>query len=176
MTYLHTQTGSARGFTLVETLVAITILMIAIVGPFYSIQQAITASYVSRDQLIASSLAQEGVEYIYFVRNSNYLSSRAWDAGLGDCRNSQGCTVDPTQNTIAQCSNGAWPSGGCAPLRLSSTGLYTQTGSYPATRFTRKVEVQTVSATQMKVTVTVLWTTNRANYTIVITEDLYNWL
>lgn len=173
---IHSHAPAARGFTLVETLVAITILMIAIVGPFYSLQQAITASQVSRDNLIASSLAQEGVEYVYFIRNSNYLAGRAWDAGLSSCQGSRGCMVDPTQNTISQCATGSWPAGGCAALRLSPTGLYTQSGSYPTTRFTRKVEVQTVSATQMKVVVTVLWSTNRANYSIVLTEDLYNWL
>lgn len=168
-THLHQQT--VRGFTLVETLVAIAILMIAIVGPFYSVQQAITASYISRDQLIASSLAQEGVEYVYFLRNNNYLAGNSWLTGMNSCTGTYGCAVDPTQNTVTACT-----AGGCAPLKLSTTGLYTQSGNYPVTRFTRTVKIQTVSATEVHVTVTVTWLTEHNNYTVSINEELYNWL
>ena len=158
----------ARGFTLVETLVAIAILMIAIVAPFYSVQQAITASFVSRDQLIASSLAQEGVEYIYMLRNQNYLAGRAWLEDIEDCTGTT-CTVDATQNSLSRT---------IAPLRLSPSGLYTQNTSagYPVTRFTRTVSVRSISATQVEVTVTVAWKTNRNDYSITVRENLYNWL
>ncbi|MES2225692.1 MAG: prepilin-type N-terminal cleavage/methylation domain-containing protein [Patescibacteria group bacterium] len=168
------------GFTLVETLVAITILMIAIVGPFYSVQQAISASYAARDQLIASSLAQEGAEYIYFLRDNNYLSGtgNSWLQNMDACKvntlSDPGCTVDPTQgNALAACS-----SSGCLPLRLSSTGLYTQNtlGGYPVTRFTRTVKILQVSASEAKVVVQVTWSTSHRPYTITVTDDLYNWL
>lgn len=174
-----TPKNQPRGFTLVETLIAITILMIAIVGPYYSIQQAIMASYAARDQLIASSLAQEGVEYVYFLRDNNYLSGQGWLTGLDNCRtdspynHAYGCTVDPTQNTLATCG-----AANCAttPLKLSDTGLYTQNGNYPATRFYRSVKVQNLSATQTKVTVIVVWSTEHQNYTVSVEENLYNWL
>jgi Tfp pilus assembly protein PilV len=51
------------GFTIVETLVAITILMIAIAGPLTIAQKGLTASTYARDQMIASFLAQDGLEY-----------------------------------------------------------------------------------------------------------------
>jgi prepilin-type N-terminal cleavage/methylation domain-containing protein len=165
-------TQSYRGFTLVETLIAIAILMIAIVGPYYSIQRAIMASYAARDQLIASSLAQEGVEYIYFMRDNNYLSGQAWLTGMNACTGAYGCTVDPTQSTsLAACN-----SGGCPAIKLSDTGIYTHTGNYPVTRFVRTVKVQSISATQVKVTVLVAWSTEHQNYTVNVEENLYNWL
>lgn len=160
-----------RGFTLVETLVAIAILMLAIVVPYFSIQQAIVTSYAARDQLIASQLAQEGEEFIYFKRDTNYLASASWLNGLSPCMTSSGCTVDPALNAIAACS-----SSGCPALKLSTTGLYTQSGSYPATRFTRTVKIVPVSATQVKVLVQVNWITEHRSYSVSTVDDLYNWL
>jgi len=160
-----------RGFTLVETLVAIAIIMIAIVGPYYSVQQAITASAIARDQLIASSLAQEGAEYVYYRRDSNFLAGSSWLSGLSACQGTYGCTVDPSANAVAACS-----SSGCAVLKLNTSNLYTYSGSYPATKFTRTVKIQTVSSTEVRVTVTVTWSTEHNSYTVDVVENLYNWL
>lgn len=174
----HTQ-----GFTLVETLVAIAILMIAIVGPYYSVQQAITASYVSRDSLIATSLAQEGAEYIYFIRDNNYLAtpSNLWTQGMDNCLVSMhpyGCTVDPSQtlpaNALAYCTSSV-----CPALNLNTTsGIYTQAAGSPATKFTRTVKVTAVPShpEEMIITSQVSWTTNHSSYTTTVTENIYNWL
>ena len=66
-----------KAFTLVETLVAISIIMIAIAGPFQVIEHALASAQISRDELIGNSLAQEGVEYVRSVRDGNYLYNRA---------------------------------------------------------------------------------------------------
>lgn len=170
---------SQHGFTLVETLVAIAILLLSISGPLYSVNKALTASYIARDQLIASSLAQEGMEYIRTTRDNNYLynyanpgSPRNWLYGLDNCRTTNTCTVDPTGNTpITLCG------GTCPVLYNSATGLYTQTStSNTPTRFTRSVTVRDVSANEVRVTVTVSWVTNRVTYSVVINDNLMNWL
>ena len=51
-------------FTLVETLIAISIVTIAISGPMLSASRALIAANIARDQLTASYLAQEGIEYV----------------------------------------------------------------------------------------------------------------
>lgn len=169
-----------RAFTLVETLVAIAILLLAISGPLYSVNKALQSAYIARDQLIASSLAQEGMEYIRTTRDNTYLynyanpgSPRSWMYGLDNCRSGNTCTVDPTGNTpISLCSGGT-----CPALYLSPTGLYTQTASgNTATRFTRKVVITDVDAKEVKVAVTVSWVTNRVTYSVVVTDNLMNWL
>lgn len=162
-----------RGFTLVETLVAIAILMIAIVAPLYMLQQAITSANTARDQLIASSLAQEGIEYVYFVRDNNYLAGRSWLSGLTGCTGANGCTVDPYLSQISTCTST------CPKLGLYSaanTNIYTHSAFGVATRFTRTLTLQQVSANQLRATVTVQWTTSRATYNVQVVEDLYNWL
>ena len=174
------------GFTLVETMVAIAIISISIIGPLYSVQQGVVASYVSRDRLVASSLAQEGVEYIHAIRDNNFLyniansaTPRSWLYGLdgtggsANCSGTPGCKVDPTQNAITVCS------GTCSALNLSSTGVYNHlaiSGSNVATRFTRTVKVVAVSSNEAKVTLTVTWVTARVPYTITVTENIQNWL
>jgi prepilin-type N-terminal cleavage/methylation domain-containing protein len=177
-------TSGPRGFTLIETLVAISIIMIAIVVPFYGVQKALTASQVSRDQLIATGLAEEAVEYIYFIRHNNYLQyldsgtypdSNGWLSRLHACMvttSANGCAVDPIDNTLATCA-----STGCSPLNLNSDNIYTQTaaGATP-TRFVRTVHVERVNVNAARVTVTVTWITATRPYTLTTTETLYNWL
>jgi prepilin-type N-terminal cleavage/methylation domain-containing protein len=166
--------NASRGFTLVETLVAITILMIALTVPFYSLQQAIVASNAARDQLVASSLAEEGAEYIYYLRDSNYLANASWLTGMDACLSGgapYGCMADPSQNTLTSCV-----STGCNPLKLSASNLYTYAGSGPTTRFTRTVKIEQVTATEAKVTVTVTWVSGHRNYSVIVTDTLYNWL
>jgi len=175
MMSIRSTSSHRNGFTLVETLVAIAILMIAIVGPYYSIQQAIVTSYAARDQLIASQLAQEAEEYIYFTRDNAYLGSSDWNAWLSSlsaCTGTYGCVVDPGLNTVASCS-----SSGCPALKQNSNnGLYTQTGSYPTTRFTRTVKMTPINVNEEAVTVTVNWITEHRSYTVTTVDDLYNWL
>ncbi|MEO7537524.1 MAG: prepilin-type N-terminal cleavage/methylation domain-containing protein [Candidatus Paceibacterota bacterium] len=168
---------TSKGFTLVETLVAIAILMIAIVGPFYSIQQAITSSYTSRDQLIATSLAQEGAEYIYFVRDNNFLTpGNTWTQGMDNCMvaaHPNGCTVDPTliANALQPCNSA------CPVLNLNSSSQYTQGAGAPS-RFTRTLKIAPVPGHPEAILVTsqVTWTTNHQVFTTAATENLYNWL
>ncbi len=176
-----------KGFTLIETLVAITILAVTIVGPFYAIQAALTASYVSRDSLIASSLAQEGLEYIRSVRDDNYLSSRPWFDLLGSYGcvavlpsvPTRVCTVDPTQGDPHSSSLAIreYSSIAAAPvLYVSSVGLYNQQSSGSTTAFRRTVQIFVVSSNEVRVVVTVTWTTKGQAYSTSITDSLFNWL
>ncbi|MDE2040943.1 MAG: prepilin-type N-terminal cleavage/methylation domain-containing protein [Patescibacteria group bacterium] len=69
---IHTR-RTTRGFTIIETLVAITILMIAIAGPLTVANKGYTAALDARNQTIAISLAQEGLEYL-----NNLKDNGAW--------------------------------------------------------------------------------------------------
>ena len=68
---------ASRGFTIIETLVAITILMIAIAGPLSVAGKGLTAAVYSRDQMIATFLAQETMETVKNARD-NYIRSGSW--------------------------------------------------------------------------------------------------
>lgn len=183
-------TTPMRGFTLVETLVAITVVVTAMVGPLYAVQQSLNASRTAREQLIASSLAQEGVEYVRNIRDNNYLclfmnpgSNRSWlyrldgtgasgascvaTASAENCIAPATCVVDPTQDTISR---------SIVPLYLDPTGLYNQASSGVPTPYTRTVQLSAVSATEMLVTVTVTWTSKGQQRNVTVREYLHNWL
>ena len=64
---------ASRGMTLIETLVAISILAVAIVAPMTLTMQSLSSAYYARDQVVASNLAQEAIESVRAVRDGNIL-------------------------------------------------------------------------------------------------------
>jgi len=180
------------GFTLVETLVSVVILTMTIVLPYYAIQRSLSATFSSRDDLIAASLAQEAIEFTRGVRDNNYLADRtgaAWMYGfngsVANCFSPNRCTIDATRNTLSQ-SIVQCPSNNCAtrPLWLSSSSLYTQrTTSGSATKFQRYIQLSCVNTSpcnlanehEVRVTATVTWF-DHGTHSVVITDVLTNWL
>lgn len=65
------------GFTILETLVAISILILALTGPLTIVAQALRSSYYARDQVTAYYLAQEAVEFLRNKRDNAGLNSSA---------------------------------------------------------------------------------------------------
>ncbi len=177
-----------KGFTLVETLVAVALLALTIVLPYYAIQKSLAASYTSRDDLLAASLAQEGLEFIRAVRDANYLynfnrqsEEREWMEGLdGSTTGSvncfgigKKCIVDPTRssNQVTLCG------GTCPKLYINnSSGVYTNVaGGGTATKYTRYVNLEWISAREVKVTSTVEWFSH-GQHSITVTDILNDWL
>ena len=82
---------SKRGFTLLEVITAIFILTVGTGASFALIQQTLLASSLIEFKLIASYLAQEGIEIVRNIRDTNWLQeqrntepakSSPWDDGL----------------------------------------------------------------------------------------------
>ncbi|MDE1975435.1 MAG: prepilin-type N-terminal cleavage/methylation domain-containing protein [Patescibacteria group bacterium] len=79
-----------KGFTIIETLVAITVLMIAVAGPLVVASKGLFGALASKDQMTASYLAQESMEVIKNMRDNNVNNitqgnSGNWLDGLGNC-------------------------------------------------------------------------------------------
>ncbi len=158
-----------KGFTLIETLVAVTVLTLAVAGPFNALRGALVNSYIARDQLVATSLAQEGIEYVRSVRDANYLATATWLTGLNACQPGP-CVVDTALNTI---------SGTVAPLYISTSGLYSQANSSGAkvSIYTRTVTITPLAGgTEAKVSVTVSWVTRGTTYSTTVSENIRDWL
>jgi prepilin-type N-terminal cleavage/methylation domain-containing protein len=175
-----------KGFTLVEAMVSIAILSLALLGPFYAAQQSLTASNTAKDQLTASMLGQEAIEYVRSIRDGDYLyissnqgTTRTWMYGLDgsggtpNCFAPNMCTVDPEQQIVTAC-----PGGNCSPYPLyinAATDLYNQSNSGMPTTFVRSVQLTTISATEVKVVATVGWKYHNQPFSSSITEYLDNW-
>ncbi len=173
MTIPQTSSLKSSGFTLVEAMVAISILALAVGAPLYAANRALVSAQNSRNQLTALYLAQEGVEHLRLIRDNDFLvvralngltvSTDAWNyflngggpAGtqsINQCRSADGsiyCRLDPWANTLQACTMGA--SGTCTALLLdtsngSSGGQYSQS-SGTAQPYTRTVQVVDIPGT-----------------------------
>ena len=186
----------SRGFTLIEAMIAVTIITFAIAGPLFVASRSLVAAEVARDQLTASYLAQEGIEYVRAMRDDEYLiayqagganvSSAAWSdfltgtdaASIAQCRTSA-CTLDPARLMGSGSGFSLQPCSGtaCTPLYLAN-GIYTeQSGLSGATvtPFTRTVQALDVSATEERIISTVAWSFHGTPYSVTVTDHLTPW-
>ncbi|KKS77558.1 MAG: hypothetical protein A2370_01435 [Candidatus Vogelbacteria bacterium RIFOXYB1_FULL_42_16] len=87
----------ARGFTIIEALVAIVILLIAILGPLAMLASAISDSHFARNQVVATFLSQEGLEMAL-----PYFQKEIVDGSMQDrCGTVDNyCIIDIKQNKI----------------------------------------------------------------------------
>ncbi len=96
-----------KGFTLVEALIAVSILMIAVVSTMSISQRSLLSSIVSRDQMTASFLAQDGLEAVKNIRdqvaiNALGSTSTVWLQGLEGCL-CTGTSCDFTSSSFTYC-------------------------------------------------------------------------
>ncbi|MEK7649261.1 MAG: prepilin-type N-terminal cleavage/methylation domain-containing protein [Patescibacteria group bacterium] len=73
-----------RGQTLLELLTALFVLSLVLVGALALTNSNFRLEGIGSSRLVATNLAREGVELARSIRDSNWLSSRAFDDGLSD--------------------------------------------------------------------------------------------
>lgn len=170
-----------KGFTILETLVAISILLLSITGPMTFAQSGLRAAFVSRDQVTAFFLAQDVIEYVKNVRDNNLIDinnggTNGWIDGLESCIGDT-CTIDTTTATgsIVSCPSAV----GCDdtnPLKINN-GFFGFDGD--SSIFTRVIEIEEIETNQeAEVTVTITWETHGSIGVreIVVRENIFNWL
>lgn len=171
---------NSKGFTIIETLVAISILLVATTGPLTFAQSSLRASFLARDQIGAFYLAQDAIETIKNIRDNAGLHGDPWLDGLGYCSPSSGgmCNMEtgPSSgiNTLT-CTNG------CTPLYYaSSTREYVLSGGSgrSISKYTRTIYVNEIIPNQeAQIVVEVKWDSNFfSNKRIVVQENIYNWV
>lgn len=190
-----------KGFTIIETLVAISILLIAIAGPLTIAAKGLFSSYYSRDEVTAFYLAQEGIEYFRNLRDTNTLNGQPWDSNFVDstgqpCSLDNPCRIDVTNGdltngdltnpVITSCQGDHHlPGLICEPLKLDSTGsnptnLY-QYNAGNDTNFTREISViQRMDISnnlipEYEIISTVHWVSPLPNNSITLSEDITDW-
>lgn len=91
---------------MIETVVAITILLVGIVGAVSLATFGIRAAGESRDRVIATNLAREGLEVVRNIRDTNWYENRFWLSGLTRGAyeisfnpNDSSMTLDPIEGT-----------------------------------------------------------------------------
>ncbi len=162
-----------RAFTLIETFVATSVLLISLVGPLSLAAQSLRSAYYARDQVTAFYLAQEAIEYVRAKRDQNYIAGAVWNAGdIGTCVNAV-CNVDFVNFTHTVC-----PGGVCPPLFISSTNKLFNTVSDTPSLFTRKLRILPVANNVDETTleVTISWVSAGISRSFKLKENIFNWL
>ena len=191
-----------QGFTLVETLVAISIFTISILALLAVLTQGVTSTYYARQKIVASYLAQEGIEYMRNMRDTFVLyditlpnpAQHGWDAFNSKiapspgalCASENGCYFDDrnvifnkTAMPITDLILTACTSSTCANGALnynSATGRYNYDVSGVNSGFTRQIKITQISLNETKISSTVYWTQGSGAYSISFSESLYNWI
>ena len=153
-----------KAFSLVEVLVAISILVGSTVSVTFLVSNAIKTATSTRSNLIAAQLAQEGVEIIRRLRDENWINGVAFNDLEGTHR------VDWI--------SGSLPVSGNLPLRFHPNQGY----SYSAisgdvvTPFTRLITVSSPNSRELQIEVEVTWTDREAVKSFIVEDHLFDWL
>lgn len=192
-----------RGFTILESLVAIAILLVALTGPMVFAQQSLRASRLAGDQITAFYLAQDAIELVKHVRDENslYRYREEWLFGLEDCLEPEaaaggGCQVSSPEWNLTEADEAI------APCYAGDCELYEQTyssdgaptglfgifaGESPErSRFSRRVKIMAADGSALVpadsdealVEVDVSWSTLGVSNVrhVLVREHIYNWI
>lgn len=180
-----------QGFTLVETLVALSIFSMSILAIMSLLADGISDTGYAKQKMAATYLAQEGIEYIRNMRDTFMLYSDTPQAGWtnfnikltnASCQPNFGCYFNPdnlfslappmqmTKMTLTAC-------GSSCPTLLydATTGKYGYASGINS-GLVRKIEFNQISANETKIFLTVFWTQGSLSYRITFSETLFNWI
>jgi len=171
------QINNKSGFTLIETIVALAIFSSTIVGLIVVSSQGIADARFAKNKLTASYLAQEGVEIVRNIRDTNTLNAGDWStliSDLGDC--SVGCDIDTNNHSRIQLC----PTKGCE-LFYNASGFFVQSGLdtersiFKRTISIRNLVVNTGDPERIQVSSTVYWRQGGAEKSLTMSSMLFNW-
>lgn len=178
--YHHTiKRPSVRaGFTLVESLIGIAILVMAVLAPLAIAQSSIQGARYAQQQTTAMFLAQEGVELVKYQIYRNMNTGNGWLAGI-DC-GTVDCEIVAPRNSanglIQQCTGSG--NNRCRVYMDPNTNLYQSqpAGAAANTPFRRVIRLQNPGPWEAKVVVTVLWNApNGTSRTYTLEDYVYRW-
>lgn len=168
-----------QGFTLVETLVAVTVLVIGVLGPLAMAARGISDGLFAQNQLTANMLAQEAMEVIINYRNGNVLDGRPAFEGINSGGTNATIDIDGSQDAVIP--NGCSTSvdlddddqdDGCL-LAYDETAGYYKTVTAGGGQFARQIVTTPISVQELKVAVKITWKNRDIPKRLDIVEYLY---
>lgn len=186
-----------KGFTLLETLVAIFILTLALTGPIYIATLAIRGSVESRDNISAYYLAEEAIEAIRNKRDEISLTNDNDAEWLNGITGDANCKNSSSEVSLRYCymtregSTGKYKfieySGNPSPLSFNPTGnsiIYGEDGvGFGESKFTREIYLKVADQDgstnsdanrEVDVVVTVKWEDRGRDRQLQLIERLHN--
>ncbi len=156
-----------KGFSLMEVIIAMAVIVTALITLIALISSVVSGLKPAEFKLTATNLAQEGLEIVRNIRDSNWLSYKRapenWRNGLaaGDYR------VQYDQSALLFWADSF--------LKIDNNGFY-QYDSGSNTPIRRKITIGHIGNNQIKVVSEVTWQDKGKSYTVEAESRLYNWL
>ncbi len=132
------KTHNQSGFSIVEIMVVFVVINIGLMGIMSLVTQNIQVSSLNRYELIASHLAQEGIELVKNIRDENWINGIIWtgDSVSNNILQSPAYAIDkdniyPSPDTIDHVDAG---------LKIDVNGFYNHS-SGSQTAFSRLITV-----------------------------------
>ena len=150
------------GFSILEVIIAIFIISMGLIGVLSLVVQNVQVQYINKNNLIASQLAQEGIELVRNIRDNNWLDGENWKQGIvGD----GSYAIDYTGAIINVDS--------AVVLKIDSSGYYWHGGGAD-TNFSRLIEaVENEDGVDIKSTV--VWEERGNSHNYIAETLLYDW-
>jgi len=169
----------SKAFTLIEVIVATFIITVGIGGVYVLIQKTISDTTLLTGRFTAIYLAQEGVEIVKNIRDTNFikiyegeLSEDQWTQGLTGCES--GCGADFNDSFLSLGNDDIF-------LKKDEGGFYDYESVTDAP-FKRKITIFDLVDLdgddiddQIKVLVEVSWKEKGNDYKVTVQENVYNW-
>ena len=153
----HFWNKNGAGFTLLEVLVALSVLIMGLLASVSLLTKTSSLNTVISDRLIASHLAQEGIELVRNLIDNNILAGEIWNHGLsaGDYQ------IDYNDNNLQNFTD--------TPLKFDGS-LYSYDSGQP-TKFKRKIHIFYENNDEMVVQSIVTWQSHRIKGDITLTVE-----
>lgn len=136
-----------KGFTLVETLVAISIFTVSLLGIMSVLASGISNTSYAKQKMVASYLAQEGIEYVRNMRDTAVL-------------------YPPSGQTTQD----MWDVFRDNSLDLNSLHPYSDTS------FSRTIIKTKINDNEVNISSDVKWNQGSGEHHIIFSENLFNWV
>jgi Tfp pilus assembly protein PilV len=163
-----------NGFSLIEALIAIAILIVGILSAFLLLIRTTATIPSMQARLTAVNLAQEGIEEVRALRDTDFLDdTKGFKSFLNGHSCGTGCHI------AANNENGSIElfDGQGELLKLNdSTHLYTYNSNDPDSIFSRSIKIDSTQTNWIDITVDVTYAIKGKTQTVEATDRLYNWL
>ncbi len=169
MKYIRRVSRKTQGFTLVETVVSIGILLLGIAASLTLITSTIAYSKQTESLIVVVNLAREGIEVVRSIRDVAGFSvlppgNTSWIVD----RETTSLTIPATY------------SGGTDIHTCTNCTLYLNNNQYRITAGTpslyrRLIKINTLSVTEKEVVSTIRWTEHGRVHTYALTTILTDW-
>jgi four helix bundle protein len=152
-----------NGQLLIESGIAISILVIGLLGIFGLLSRSLGLNNVVSSQYIASNLASEGIEVVKNLIDANIIQYQPWNQGISTGSyevNFASQTLEPNQNRFL--------------LFDSSDNTYNYQNGQP-TFFKRVIEIENIGADEIRVNSKVNWQIKGGSYSVNLEDHFFNW-